>query len=416
MRKSLVILAFFVPASLVAQSVGAPPGVQQADLPPVERVRDALEHHPSVIAADARVEAARGGADALRAGPHEVTLQGTISRRRVDAEGRDYQEFDGTLSRAIRLPGKASLDRKAGVLGIEIAENRAEDARHQAALALAELWYRWLGASARHRNAVATFENLQSAARAVDRRVALRDAAALDADQAGAALAAAELRIGEEAATRDRARAELAATFPALTLPGDAPEIAVSDPPDSTLETLAAEAVERSHDIIAADREADRQGALARRSRLDRVPDPSLGFRAFQERGGQEKGLGVYVSMPFGGGYRRALADQAAGDARAATADAANVRLEVEAHSAGDLAETRARLSAWRSARAAVARADAAAAKMARGQQVGVIDLGDRLYADRLAYEARAAEIDARVAAAHAVTRMRIDAHSLWIE
>ncbi|VXC99539.1 TolC family protein [Sphingomonas sp. 8AM] len=405
MKRALLILALATPLPVLAQ-----------DLPPVAEVRAALEAYPAVIAADARVDAARGAGDALRAGPHEVTLQGTLSNRRVDMERRDYREYDVTLSRAVRLPGKASLDRRAGALGVEVAINRAEDARHQAALALVELWYRWLGASARHRNAVATQANLQQAARAIDRRVALRDAAVLDADQAAAAVASAALRVGEAAATRDRARAELAATFPELALPGDAPEIAVGEGYETALASLAADAVTKSHDITAADRTADREAALARRSTLDRRPDPTLGLRSFQERGGQEKGVGVFLSMPFGGGYRRGLAEEAAGTARAATFEAAHVRREVAAHSAGDLAETRARLAAWRAARAAVARADAAAAKTARGQDVGVLDLADRLYADRLAYEARAAEIDARTAAALAVTKMRIDAHALWIE
>jgi outer membrane protein TolC len=404
--------ALLLPVALLA----TPSAVAQTDLPPDALVQQVLEHTPSVAAADARVEAARGSAEALRVGPHEITVQGTISRRRVGLEGRDYQEFDGTLSRSIRLPGKAQLDRKAGELGVEVATNRAEDARHQAALALAELWYRWLGASARHRNAVVTLANLGDAAKAVHRRVATRDAADLDADQAEAAVATAALRVSDAAATRDRARAELSVTFPDLALPAEAPELLVALPGDASLEELAAYAVTRSHDITAADRVFQRQDALAKRARLDRIPDPSLGFRAFQERGGQEKGVGVYVAMPFGGGYRRALADQAAGEARAASSDAAAVRREVEAHSAGDLAETRARLSAWRSAREAVTRADAAAAKTARGQALGLIDLADRLYADRLAYEARTAEIEARAAAAHAVVKMRIDAHSLWID
>uniref|UniRef100_UPI003B3A2EA4 TolC family protein n=1 Tax=Sphingomonas sp. TaxID=28214 RepID=UPI003B3A2EA4 len=365
--RSWLALALVLPTPLAAQT----------DLPPPEQVKEALERAPSVGAADARIEAARGSAEALRVGPHEVMLQGTISRRRAVLEDRDFQEFDGTVSRAIRLPGKAPLDRKAGALGVEVANNRAEDARHQAALSLAELWYRWLGASARQRTAAATLVNLETAARAVDRRVALRDAAILDADQARAAVATAALRAGEAVAARDRARAELAAPFPDLPLPPKAPEIVVNELPDSTLEILAEQAIERSHDITAAKRESERQSILARRAKLDRIPDPLLGFRAFQERGGQEKGLGVYVSVPFGGGYRKALADQAAGEARAAVAEVAAVRREVEAHSAGDLAETRARLSAWRSAREAVTRAEAAAAKAVRGQQAGAIDLAD---------------------------------------
>jgi outer membrane protein, heavy metal efflux system len=407
MRRMLLILALAAPVPLLAQAT---------DLPSDAEARAALERFPSVAAADARVDAARGAGDALRVGPHEVMLQGTVSNRRVDLEGRDYREYDATLSRTLRLPGKAALDRKAGALGVEVASNRAEDARHQAALALAELWYGWLGASARLRNAVDTLANLRRAAHAVDRRVALRDAAALDADQAAAAVASAALRVSDAAASRDRARAELATIFPELTLPAEAPDIAVLETTDGMLATLAADAVAKSHDITAADRDFERQDALARRARLDRLPDPTLGLRSFQERGGQEKGVGVYLSVPFGGRHRRGLADEASSQARAAAFDAARVRREVEAHAAGDLAETRARLTAWRSARDAVARSEAAAAKTARGQDGGVIDLADRLYADRLAYEARAAEIEARTAAAHAVTKMRIDAHLLWID
>jgi cobalt-zinc-cadmium efflux system outer membrane protein len=388
---------------------------QPADLPPALLVKEALEHHPSVAAADARLDAARGASDALRVGSHEVSVQGTVSRRTVDREG-DYAEFDGTLSRAVRLRGKALLDRKAGQFGVEVASNKAEDARHQAALVLARLWYDWLGASARHRNAAATAINLGDAARAIRRRVTARDASPLEADQAAAAVAAAELRIGEATATRDRARAELAVIFPDLPLPAEAPEIMLEEPTPGAMETLAAQAVSLSHDITAADRDSDRQDALARRARLDRIPDPTVGLRMFRERGGLEKGVGAYLSIPFGGRYRRALADQAGADARAAIAEAAAVRREVEAHAAGDLAETRARVSAWRSSRDAVAQAEAAAAKTMRGQDLGTIDLADRLYADRLAYEARAAEIDARVAAAYAFTKMRIDAHSLWID
>jgi outer membrane protein, heavy metal efflux system len=338
-----------------------------------------------------------------------------VSRRTVDHEG-SYGEYDGTISRALRLPGKASLDRRAGALGVEVAANRAEDARHQAALILARLWYDWLGASARHHNASETLVNLQKAAQAVRRRVAARDAAELDNDQALSAVAGVELRVGEAAAARDRARAELAASFPKLSLPVQAPDVAEPAASDIVLSELADLAVERSHDITAAAKEAERQQALSQRVRRDRLPDPTIGFRAFQERGGIEKGAGVYLSVPFSGRYRSALADEAAATATAAMADSAAVRREVAAHSAGDLAETRARLSAWRSSRDAVARAEAAALKIARGQSVGVIDLADRLYADRIAYEARASEIEARVAAAYALTRMRIDAHSLWID
>ena len=57
-----------------------------------------------------------------------------------------------------------------------------------------------------------------------------------------------------------------------------------------------------------------------------------------------------------------------------------------------------------------------AAALAARGQQLGAIDLADRLYAERQANEARAQELTARAAAARLILKLRIDAHTLWID
>src|SRR3990172_6675668 len=86
----------------------------------------------------------------LRRGSHEFTFQGTVSRRSAEGEG-DYGEYDVNLTRPFRLPGKATLDRKAGELGVEVAHNLMEDVRHQTALAFSDLWHDWVVASAQHR-------------------------------------------------------------------------------------------------------------------------------------------------------------------------------------------------------------------------------------------------------------------------
>nr|WP_253201070.1 TolC family protein [Sphingomonas quercus] len=392
----------------------AAPVLAQSDLPPEPLVEQVLELYPGTLAADADVAAARAEGRALATGAHEVTLTGTVSRRSVENDRR-FAEYDGTLSRAFRLPGKARLDRQAGALGVEIAQNLAEDARHQAALTLAQLWYDWVRAGEQHRNAEALVANQDAAAAAVRRRVALRDAAPLDLEQALSAVAAARVQVADALAERERARALLAGTFAELALPAEPPRPATPAEPAEGLDQLRDWAVERSHDITAAARTADQKAVLASRARLDRIADPSVGVRVFSERGGEEQGAGLYASIPFGGGHRRALADQASAQASAATAQSSLTRRKVEAEAAADLAETRARLSAWAASREAVARAEASARLSARGQDLGEIDLADRLYAERQANDARRLEIEARVNADLAILKLRIDAHSLWI-
>src|SRR3546814_3311360 len=110
-----------------------------------------------------------------------------------------------TLFRSFRLPGKAALDREAGALGIEVAENRMEDARHQTALLLSGYWNDWLVAGALYRNDLDTVRWLEKELSALRRRVALRDAAALDVDQAMAAMAQAQAQAANSLAAREQA-------------------------------------------------------------------------------------------------------------------------------------------------------------------------------------------------------------------
>src|SRR3546814_7359485 len=112
MRSPIVLGAFL--ALLTRAGVLA----ERADLPPVEKVAEALDSHPSVAAARSRVDAARADRDMLAKGSHEIAVAGSYVRRSVDREG-GYDEFDATISRPFRLPGKAALDREAGALGIE---------------------------------------------------------------------------------------------------------------------------------------------------------------------------------------------------------------------------------------------------------------------------------------------------------
>ena len=391
----------------------APAFAQRADLPPEAVIIDALDHHPAVTAAQARVQSAEAQATALRKGNHEFVLQGMASRRSVDRDG-DYAEFDANITRPIRLPGKAALDRQAGALGVEVAHNMMEDVRHATALAFSDLWHDWLTAEALYRNDMGTVASLQKSLVSIQRRATLKDAAMLDVDQADAALAQAQAQAESSRAMREEARAKLSTNFPDVPLPERLPDMVDPGPLLHDDEALRDHVIGRSHEIRAAEREAERLAVLARRARADRFADPSFGVRLFSERGGQEQGAGLVASIPLGGGNRRAMSDHAAAEATAAERDMAKVRREVEATAAADLSNVRARRSIWESMRRSAERASAAAALTERGYKLGAVDLGDTLLAQRQANEARRQEIQARSDILRAILKLRIDAHDVW--
>jgi outer membrane protein TolC len=174
--------------------------------------------------------------------------------------------------------------------------------------------------------------------------------------------------------------------------------------------------IERSHEIRAADREAERLKVLSRRAGADRFADPSFGVRLFSERGGLEQGAAFVASVPLGGSYRRAVAEQAAAEASASALELANVKREVTVMADTDLINARTRLEAWKDAAAAAASSLEAARRTERGYQLGQIDLADLLYARRLAKDAARAEIAARSEADRALLKLQIDSHSVWID
>lgn len=401
--------AIFVAALLSA----APAWAQRADLPPEAVVGAVLDQHPSVEAASQRVAAAQAEAGMLRKGPHEVTVSGSYIRRSVDREG-GFDEFDGTFSRAVRLPGKAALDRRAGSLGVEVAQNRQEDARHQAALMLSDRWHDWQIAGELVRVDAQAVDNYREERRAIRDRAEAGDASWLDVDQVESALALAEARLAESRAAEARARIALSSGFPELPLPPEAPAMALPELPPESIEQLRQLVIARSHEIGAAARDAERMDTMAARAQRDRRADPSVGVRMFSERSGAERGAGVVFSMPLGGGYRREAAERARAEAGAARFDEARVRREVEEAARADAVAVTTRMDAWEAAGRAVQAAESAAARSDRGYRMGAIDLADRLYVRRQQLEARRAEVMARGEALRAILKLRIDSHTVW--
>ncbi|WBH15321.1 TolC family protein [Sphingomonas radiodurans] len=413
------MIRYTISMGLALCVLAAPARAQQLDerpdLPPPAMVTTALDEHPSVLAAGARVTAAQAQAGALTKGAHEFTVTGSAIRRSVDREG-SYKEFDATVSRPFRLPGKAALDRKTGTAGIAAAQNRMADARHQAALELSRLWFDWIGAGATADTDASNVANLERALAAVRRRAQLRDASTLDVEQAQSALSRARGQHADSRALMAEAQARLRATYPTILLSVAPPQPGIPAEPTVSFPALGRLVIERSHEIAAAQADADRLGFAAQRARADRIADPSLGIRAFSERSGMERGLGMVATMPLGGGYRRLVAAEAVAQAGAAVQEVVAVRRSVEATAAADVALAQARLDSWNAVREAASSAESVAARTLSGNRLGAIELGDLLYAQRQANDARREEVRARVEALRAILKLEIDSHVVWID
>ncbi|UAB78919.1 TolC family protein [Erythrobacter sp. SCSIO 43205] len=392
----------------------ASPLAAEQGLPEEALVLKALDDHPSVVAAYARLEAARAQAEGLKKGPYEFSVQGTYQRRSVGG-GEEFDEYDAQLSRAFRLPGKARLDRQIGRHGIDVAENLAEDARHEVTLLLASHWFDWLSAGAQEKADRAAVKNYEKALAAVERRRDLRDASQLEVDQAQAALSEARRMLEQSQGLAKLARSRLEVQFAGLLLPNKVPEVPLPDIADARLSQLGDLVVVNSHLIDAAEAQSARMAASADRAAADRIADPTVGLRLFSEFGGLERGAGVVVSIPLGGGHRKALANEASASASAARAEEQLARFNVQETASADVAEARYRIAAWKRSRETVEAQMTALAKLRRGHQLGAIDLADLLLGERMVHDAFRIEAEARAEAMRAITKLRIDSHELWL-
>lgn len=382
-------------------------------LPASELAIEAISRQAEVLAADERAAAVDAEARALALGSYELEATLIPQRRRTDA-GETLDEFEAQLGRAFRLPGKAPLDREIGTRSRAIAVLERNEIVHEAALRLLDLWMQWLRATATAEQAQAQLQSLQTEHGALLRRVEIGDAAQLELD-----LIAAEFAQARAAALRSETLATavkhaLSTDFPQIPLPARAPSLPEPGILPGTPEEWQARIVNDSYELKVAEQDAARQAAAAKRAWADRIPDPTLGVRFFNERDGEERAVGLVFTMPLGSRHRRELADAERAQARARLRDVEVIRrvLAKEAHMKVTLATDA--LNQWRALRDAHQAMQAAANRSQRAWELGEIGLAERLMADRRAREMALQELEARVAAHHAQLRVRIDSHDLW--
>lgn len=399
--------------ALTVMALASAAAAAQDYLPPEKLVAAALQAQPGVRAAAARVDAAAAGARAREVGSHEFDLTVIPQQRSTGVEGR-FHEWEAQLSRSIRLPSKARLDREIGEHMRSAAGLRLDDAEHQAARRLLELWMNGLRQTITADETAAQQALLTRERDALARRVTLGDAARRDLDLLEAESAQLAVQAVAAGAAAAAARQLLASEFPQLPLPQQAPPLPEPVAPPGDAREWRERIVSRSHEIGIANEDAARLALIAARTRADRTPDPSVGVRVISDRGGAEKVVGLVLNIPIGTDYRSAMAVSEGANAAAADAEAAAVRRAIEQAAWATAEAVPSRLLQWQAQQRSLVAQEAASARTRRGWELGETPLAEYLLAQRNHRQARLAEALARVDALQALLLLRVDAHELW--
>ncbi|WP_370678683.1 TolC family protein [Comamonas sp. GB3 AK4-5] len=400
----------------------AGPAQAQHYLPPESAVRQAVAQSPAVQAADALLRGSLARADGLRAGPHETVVRASGQRRWVrDGSGERFAEGQIAVERPLRLWGKSEADAALADATQTTGRVAAQDARHEAARQLLALWFARLRAGLARQAAQDNAHAAAELARIAERRLRAGDAALLEAELARAEQARMQAGLAVAQAQEQAAQAELQARFPGLCAVPCTPDLATTTLPELPDESPADSAaplrqrfITHSHEYLLAQAEEALALQQAKRSDLERRPDPTVGLFATSERGGAERIAGVSFSLPLGSVHRKAQADAALADADAALSRrlAAAQRLGAEFdvlwnQQAGKRAAAQAQAQS-----AALQRS--AAERTLRAWRAGETSLAELLAVRRMLADAQLTERLAHSEALELSSRLRLDLHALW--
>lgn len=414
------LLAAALSPAVQAQAAGGPADAAavrssahlDGDLPAPRLALSIIEADPAVGQALHALQAARHRGTAVAAGPHEWTVNGTAQRRRYQSGAPAAGEWSAAVERTLRLPDKARLDAQLGDAQVRVATARLQQARLDTASQLLQLWLDWVGAEHAH----TLWQEQRALARAnldaAGKRLRAGDASRMEENTVRADMLEVERQRADAASTAAMARARLRTRF--AQLPLELPPLA--DPVALADGEALRQAIVHGNADLAVLREQLAEAELAgRRAEAERTPDPTVGLAMSSEgRGAAERTLGLTVSIPLGGSYRAARAQEALQLAEAARLALESQQREVESLVAQGLADASGSLDRWELARQSrqLSRDNAQLAQ--RAYSLGESDLQSLLLARRQSGEAAIAELRARSDAVRAGLRLRLQANRVW--
>ncbi len=403
-----MIRFLFIALALFVSSAGAasPPG-----LLPTPIARPLLDQDPGVAAARAALEAARLEAGILESSPYEWTAK-VASQRRTLETGPRFNEWNATIERPWRLPAKASADESLAQATIEEAQARFGETIRDSARELLTLWLDALGAERGRDLAEVNRRAAQENLEVVEKRVRAGDASRLDASLAQGDLAE-QQRSAHEANTQAAvAWGRFQARFPGISRAAGALSAPVGIKEDANY--WRNRILAQSDGLKIAQANLLKVQALGARARAEKMPDPTIGFYTASEVGGQEKIVGLTVSIPLPGGPRSRRADKAVHSVEAARQEVELKKRQLESDIAAAVATAEGSYLSWQTADSGAAAMQNNAKLMQRAYTLGEADLQALLSARRQATSAGQIALTARLTALKAHYLLLIDAHLVW--
>lgn len=387
-----------------------------SDLPPTTQVMKALQAHPLVRAAAAGVRAEEANRDRLDAGPHEFALRLASQRRQDRSVNQRYREHEIGIERAIRLPGKAALDAEIGTAGVAQAQHALGDAMHESGRQLLARWFEWQREAAAVHDWQAQVDVLRAQHAAVQKKVGAGEAAKLEALLSEAQIVQAEAQLAQAQTRRERAAVELRQHFPDIALPERValpPPEGVADDP-SARDRWRERILAANHELAVARSAALRSRTEAGRLDAERLPDPTLGLTMGRERDGQERIIGLQLTVPLPGAARAASARAGGAEADAAAAREALALARAEAEARQTVNAAIGSYGHWRRQADVAQRMEENARLLEKAWRLGEGQFAELQTARRQAIEARLAATQAQLDANEARYRLLLDAHELW--
>lgn len=388
------------------------PDIYPRWLPPAAQVKQTLENLPQLRASRANLIAEKANAERLRVGPHEWIARTTGQQRRENF-GNNYFENEIAIERAIRYSSKAEKDIAIGKNSIEVADAALADSWHEAARSLMSLWFSWLREERQARRLQEYAQILNRELSIAEKRVKAGDAPRIEIMLAETELAKAQAAQLQALRRAELLVAELEKKFPRIVLHAST---TLAEPP--TIEGSTADWREKiltdNHELELAKRTAQNEKLIADRILLEKTPDPTVGVRMVQERGGSEKILGLTLSMPLPGEYRRRQAEVALARADVAQERAQETRAKVEAMASQVSLTALSAKALWQTMANISTQTEANAQLASRAYALGEASLAETLLARRNAIEALNFAEQAQLNALEAYSRLLLDTHAIW--
>jgi outer membrane protein TolC len=406
--------ALAVASALLLWSAAAHAQALPGYLPAESAVRTAVTQSPDVMAAEARRDATLARAEGIRAGSAETVVRATGQGRQVRDPSERHAEGQIAVERPLRLWGKAQADGQLADATAEAGQLAVKDARHEASRQILSLWFAAVRAGQARQ---AAEENARAAAELstlTARRAQLGDASRLDGELAAADLARMQAALATAAASEQAAQAELEARFPGLGRPALAADTALPALPQDPADQLRNEYIQDSHEYRLAMAEEAQALQQAKRTDLERRPDPTVGMFVTVERGGAERIMGVSVAMPLGSAHRRSAATAAAADAEAAARRRVGAERRLGAEFDVLYRNLQGKRATAQAQREAAMLQKSASERATRAYRAGESGLAELLAARRGLADALLAERLARVDVLEADSRLRLDLHRMW--